>query len=102
MLYLSGKGDVAIHGLHALKEDPCFRYFNPSVTVVSDHTFISLRMVNLERSDITGKFYLLRPHSQLQNEIVIGEFDANFACVRQFDVDSRDAKTGAPYIAGGF
>jgi len=102
MLYLSGEKNVSAHCLHARDEDPSFRYFNPSVVVINDRIFASLRMTNLERSDLTGKTYLLRPHTELRNELVIGEFDADFGCLRQFNIDCRDRKTGMAYNRYGF
>jgi hypothetical protein len=102
MLYLSGEKDVSVHCLHVQKEDLSFRFFNPSVAVVADRIIVSLRMANLERSDVSRKFYVLPPYTDLKNEIVIGEFDADFACLRQFNVDCRDRKTGMPYNRFGF
>jgi hypothetical protein len=79
-----------------------FRFFNPSVAVVADRVYISLRGASVERSDVTGLFYLLRPHTEIRSEIVVGEYDEDLACRRHFQANWRDVKTGAPFCPGGF
>ena len=63
---------------------------------------VSLRQVNLERSDVTGKFHLRPPHEEIRSEIVLCELDSDFQTVRATRVDLNVDGAQAVRDAGGF
>jgi hypothetical protein len=102
MMYLCSETDATLRCVHLPDENPSLRYFNPSVAAANGRAFITLRASSFERSDVTGKFYILRPFTEFKNDIVAGAFDANLACTGRYAVNPRDPASGRLHSPGGF
>ena len=102
MHVLTARKGVDLHFIRSENEDPSYLYFNPSVLRLQDRWLVSLRQVNLERSDVTGKFFLRPPHEEIRSEIVLCELDSDFQTVRATRVDLNVDGAQAVRDAGGF
>jgi hypothetical protein len=100
--FLGSSREVFVRYLHVDNIGPGFRIFNPSVTAFGDRILLSLRASNIERSNRTNNFFLLPPHREMKNEIILGELNEDFGLKWQIHVDLQGKANKKPLAPHGF